>query len=380
MPMRNVLAIPAFALFVWMAGAGCVRANPTLDLWRAVSTGNIAEVETLLKDGADPNARNDNGVTPLLVATMDNPAVIETLIEGGADPNVRSDDGITPLLVAVIGTLIEGEADPNARSDDGTTPLHVAAVGNKSAAIKALIAAGADPNMRVHGSPSFLTPYKVEGATLLYLAAVANNLSVIEMLIEGGANPNARSDDGTTPLHVAVAMDNPAVIETLIKGGADPNARSDDGTTLLHVAIAMDNPAVIKTLIEGGADPNARSDDGTTPLHVAAVKNKSAAIKALIAAGADPNMRGSPLLLTPSEMANLLGNSAAIQALGGSASAAPAALPPAAKPVPYDGSRPPRTVSEIKAYCERKYLECCGWSAVKICVDLDTEAFRALHR
>lgn len=224
MPMHNVLTIPALALLVWMAGTGCVRANPTLDLWRAVMAGNVAEVETLLKGGADPNAR------------------FETV-----------------------------------------------------------------PDM----------PEKL------------------------------REFDSFTPLHGAAEMDSPAVIETLIKGGAYPNARSDEGIT---------------------------------PLHVAAAKNKPAAIKALIAAGADPNMRGSPLLLTPFRIAELLGNSAAIQALGESSSVAPTTPPPAAKPAPYDGSRPPRTVAEIKVYCERKYLEVGGWSMVKRCVDRDTKAFRALHR
>lgn len=243
MPMRNVLTIPVLALLVWMAGTGCVRANPTLGLWRAVVAGNVAEVETLLKGGADPNAR------------------FETV-----------------------------------------------------------------PDM-----PEKLKLQGIGGITPLFYATLQNNTALASALIEGGADPNAR-----------IKIDTSAPEEIRSLGGS--------GSTPLHGAAEVDSPAVIETLIKGGADPNARNDEGITPLHVAAAKNKPAAIKALIAAGADPNMRGSALLITPLQIADLLGNSAAIRAFDGSASAAPAASPPAAKPVPYDGSRPPRTVAEIKVY------------------------------
>ena len=271
MPMRNVLTIPALALFVWTAGTGCVRANPTQDLWRAIVAGNIAEVETLLKSGANPNAR------------------FETV--PGMPEKLQGIGGVTPL----------------------------------------------------------------------FYAALQNNTALASALIEGGADPNAR-----------IKIDTSAPEEIRSLGGS--------GSTPLHGAAEMDSPAVIETLIKGGADPNARNDQGITPLHVAAAKNKPAAIKALIAAGADPNMRGSALLITPSGIADLLGNSAAVRAFGESELVAPATPPPAAKPTPYDGSRPPRTVAEIKVYCEQQWLEVGGWSAVKACVDRDTEAFRALHR
>ena len=82
------------------------------------------------------------------------PRVTATLLEAGADPNAREEDGATPLLLAawfraplaVIAALLEAEADPNARQRDGRTSLHYAATySDNPAIIAALVEAGADP-------------------------------------------------------------------------------------------------------------------------------------------------------------------------------------------------------------------------------------------
>ena len=117
------------------------------------------DVTRCLQSGADPNARDEDGWTPLVSAATftSNPAVIVALLNAGADPNARTDDGETPLLgataftvnPAVIVALLDAGADPNARTDDGWTPLHWAArLTDNSAVIVALLDAGADPNAR----------------------------------------------------------------------------------------------------------------------------------------------------------------------------------------------------------------------------------------
>lgn len=88
--------------------------------------------ELLLDAGADPNARNDEGITPLHLAVY--PEMVELLVRRGADVNVRSDDGRTPLLVQaaeaegieVMEALLRAGADARATDKRGESALDLA--------------------------------------------------------------------------------------------------------------------------------------------------------------------------------------------------------------------------------------------------------------
>ena len=115
------------------------------------ATAGAADVRACLRAGADPDARTENGDTPLHFAADEGHAdVIETLLEAGADPDARDENGWTPLHiaarwghVAAIMALLKGGADPDVRDKGGDTPLHIAAGNGNAAAIAALIEAGA---------------------------------------------------------------------------------------------------------------------------------------------------------------------------------------------------------------------------------------------
>ena len=104
--------------------------------WNSLSffeKASAADVKRCLLQGADPNARNEAGGTPLHWAAGQSkiPAVVKALLDAGADPNARNEAGGTPLHQAagksetpgVVKALLDGGADPNVQTESGKTAL-----------------------------------------------------------------------------------------------------------------------------------------------------------------------------------------------------------------------------------------------------------------
>lgn len=240
----------------------------------------LSRVAQLLREGHDPNARDQGGDTPLHFAAEaswpDNPKVVRLLISAGARCDARSNDGDTPLHVAAgtgstppfsdadavetVRLLLDCGADPNRRNNEGNTPLHTAFTGTD-------------------------IPTSSSGA---------GDFGVVGALLRGGAKPNTKNNDGNTPLILAVQEHVHAkTVRLLLQHGANPDTRNRKGSAAVHLAAEEEKPLVIAALLAGGADPDVRDKQGDTALHIVAKKRRERAkdVEALLAGGADPCVR-----------------------------------------------------------------------------------------
>ena len=102
--------------------------------------GDIEAVKQHLAAGADVNAKDEDGGTPLLyAAAYGHKEIVELLIVTGANLNVKDEDGKTTLHFAalngrkeIVELLIAKGADANAKDEDGETPLDATSVFNKT--------------------------------------------------------------------------------------------------------------------------------------------------------------------------------------------------------------------------------------------------------
>ena len=162
---------------------GTVFADPIHDVaWK----GDLAGVQRELNKGADVNAKDYIGRTPL---------------HNAARWSHKGHKKVAELLIS------KG-ADVDAMDDDGWTPLHYAALGGSKETAKLLIVEGVDMNTK-----------NDEGETALHQAAHGGHKEVAELLIANDADVNARKKNGDTPLDEANWRNNQEIVDLLLKHG-----------------------------------------------------------------------------------------------------------------------------------------------------------------
>ena len=267
-----------------LRGSGSVTA-----LSQAVDYQNVEAVRALIAAGADPNASDGHYSTPLhLAARNGNVDVAKVLLEAGAHVwEVGGRDLKLPLQQALefdnheVFMLL---LDVQVKAMLGKDGFDITAN-----AVRGAVAEG-DLNAVIRLIKASYKGYGTNSLALNYISSIERQgaLGAVRALIAAGADPNARNNDEETPLHGATWAGNIDVIEALLDAGADVNASQPNWGTPLHYAIQFSEikTEVVLILIAAGADIEAENEIGQTPLMLAKQLNApTEIIKILLEAG-----------------------------------------------------------------------------------------------
>ena len=335
---KNVLHVNAIGA-VLVALSWWAVVVPDAPVADAAKRGDLEGVRTLVRQGADVNVAQGDGMTALhWAATHGDVEMAKVLIYAGAGVNARTRLGAyTPLHVAsqegqgpIATVLLGAGADANALTTmGGVSALHFAAASGDVESVTALIEAGARLDLAE----------QQWGHTPLIFAAAKNRVDAIRVLLERGADPGvmgrvidvvqrARQDSVMRERRDSI-FDVLGFVPTNHVVSVQPAEREEDkedteqlpyseremdnpewvggygGHTALTMAARDGNMEAAAALLEGGADiDQVATGEYTSPLLMAALNGHFDLAMMMLELGADPNLTSNagegPLFATVS--------------------------------------------------------------------------------
>lgn len=284
-------------------------------MW-AAQAGDVEMVSQLLDLEIPLNALNNDGETALhlAIAHRHEDVALNLIEQNDIDVNIpisgeRGTRHMTPLMHAIwkeqtrVVRMLLTRKDIliNIQDAKGMTALHWAASAQNPEIVQALVAV---PSIDLEPTSNTTSPPVI-------LAAYKDNLHAIRALLDAGADINIREselDFRGTALMRAADNDAVAVVHELINRGTDWNTKDDNGRTAVHsAAINGSSDSLAALLNVAGQDINIQDIYGNTPLHDAAgLVYDCNCLELLLSRGADieiRNKRGK----TPLDMARAQG-------------------------------------------------------------------------
>ena len=233
--------------------------------------GDLEKLQLFLQADMDVNAADANGDTAFCAAVgARQKSAADFLLQHGANIDAQNLAGQTPLLIAVtngdiewLHYLLDAGANPNLADHENRTPLTAT---NDVGILTTLLHAGAQPDER-----------GIQGQPPIVWAVAVKDLEMVNELLDNGANPDTPANSPASNSFVAVVGER-TLEYYLIK---------DRGITPLMVAAGQDNLDMVKLLLERGAKKTLKTGRSATPaIYIACVNHHTSVIQTLL--GKDP--------------------------------------------------------------------------------------------
>ena len=234
-------------------------------LFDAILNNDKDSVQYWIARGADVNATNIYGITPLMYAVDNgNYDLCSLLIAHGANINYLPPYDPPAVSAAVIRNadtvlelLLKKGANPDLKDNNGYTPLAYAIYFGNYRGADLLLYYGADPDK------SFNNWFPLQ------LASYYDDTLLVNMLLYYGANVDKRDSLGFTSLHVSAQQNAVLTTGILVDSGANLNVVNADHATPVALAVYNRSNGVVKELLDNGADLNVPVNDGFYPETIA---------------------------------------------------------------------------------------------------------------
>lgn len=261
----------------------------------AAARGHLALVQLLLKEDEKSFVKEHGGKLLRVAAGNGHQDLVEWLIRQGVDVNCRKKGKWTALHYAacdwakIAEYLVQHGADPCAKNDEGVTPIELALEVNKKSFDYLLSSTKQSSNL-VHLIFKYwyertekclkilrrlveLNDHAIalddEGMHLAHYAALVGNFGVMRWIYENGADIFAVNKHGSRVIHYAAQSGNCELVQWLVERGADILSEDDEGRQSIHYAACMGHLKVVQWLIDHGARASLEDKYGNRPVDYA---------------------------------------------------------------------------------------------------------------
>ena len=263
------------------------------------------KLKQLVSDNIDVNA-NKNGCYLLHEAiSSNNKEAVRLLLENGADPDVKDQRGLTPLQKSFSrygkdysSLLLENGANPDTLIS-GEPLLLYAYKNKKMKLVQKLIDKGVNPDV-----------VDSKGYSILYRILQMDSPEILEHFFQLRPRMSSGNDEGSILTDLMYRLEQSKgkgkeeidfrkLIKNITRSGMVLNKQNYNGKTPLYVSMEQDDLDMFSYFLDKGANTEICDNEGKTVLYASVVKNKISFLRMLIEKGADPNIvdnNGIPML------------------------------------------------------------------------------------